>query len=331
MDFRSYGSIKAAYDEQTVQAAILRGLAKGPWIATEKIHGANFALWVDAEGIRCARRTDFLASGDRFHGWEAIREGLAEGVRAIFERLSAERGAARVVIYGELFGGEYPHPEVERLPDSAPVQRGVYYSPEVRFYAFDLVVEAEGGAYYLDIFEANALFEAQGFLYAEPLHTGDLRSLLAEPNDFVTLLPERFGLPPIESNLSEGLVIRMGGDHPVDRSRFIFKSKNPRFAELVEKVVRPHRPKAPSGVDQLSPEAKAAHAELLRYLSPARMDAVRSKELEDAPLPKLMGLCVRDALKDFSADQPGVLKALDKAERKVLNRALTLAVAELLG
>jgi len=43
-------------------------------------------------------------------------------------------------VYGELYGGAYPHPSVFAVPDLIPVQRGVWYSPQLSFLAFDLLL-----------------------------------------------------------------------------------------------------------------------------------------------------------------------------------------------
>lgn len=44
-----------------------------------------------------------------------------------------------VKVYGELFGGCYPHKDVTPSKNKVKrIQKGVWYSPYVRFYAFDI-------------------------------------------------------------------------------------------------------------------------------------------------------------------------------------------------
>lgn len=331
MEFRGYGSLKPSYREDDVQAAVARGLAKTRWIATEKAHGANFGLWIDANGVRCARRTDFLTPGDVFHGWEAVRDSHRDRLQAVFEALVRTRGAHRMVVYGELCGGLYPHSEVEAVCGARQVQGGIYYAPQVVFYTFDIVFETNEGAWYLDIDAANALFEAHGFFYARPVLEGTLAELLAAPNLFESHIPGWLGLPPIADNIAEGWVIRHMGDHPVDRTRLIFKSKNEKFSERVPSAHRQRKPAVVLDAANLSTAGRAALDELLGMLTPARLAAVRSKELETAPPAKIAGLCVRDALEDYKALAPDALDALEKDERKLINRLLMAEVRALVA
>lgn len=322
MEFRGYGSLKPAYHTDAVEAAVLRGLAGGRWIATEKAHGANFSIWIDAEAMRCARRTAFLESGDVFHGWEAVRDALRDRLQAVFDALRASKGAERIVVYGELCGGLYPHPEVEAVRGARQVQGGIYYAPDVVFYAFDIVYETAEGAWYLDIEAANALFDAHGVFYARPVMEGTLQTLLAAENAFESLIPGWLGLPPIADNIAEGWVIRHLGDQPVDRSRAIFKSKNARFSERVPAALRPRKVIVLPDVADLSDGARAVYTQVLDRLTPARLAAVRSKELETAPVAKIVGLCVRDAIQDLKATAPTAFDGLEKDERKLINRLL---------
>lgn len=137
--------------------------------STEKVHGSNLALVVEAgDGgaaataptVRIARRRGFIAPGEDFFGLTGT-DGLGlpagataggdGGLQARLEAMAlkaftAWRGAAAgerdvMWIYGELFGGMYPHEDVEEDParrGRAPVQRGVYYCPELRFMVFDI-------------------------------------------------------------------------------------------------------------------------------------------------------------------------------------------------
>ncbi|XXX78339.1 RNA ligase family protein [Sorangium sp. So ce134] len=78
------------------------------WVALEKIHGAQLAIGVDAAGVRFGKRKEWLRDEDPFFGWQLLRASLRDAARAAF----AAVGAERLVLYGELFGGGYPHPAV---------------------------------------------------------------------------------------------------------------------------------------------------------------------------------------------------------------------------
>lgn len=49
-----------------------------------------------------------------------------------------------VLLFGELCGGRYPHPEVQPDTRVEAVQTGVYYSPTIEFYAFDIALVLAG-------------------------------------------------------------------------------------------------------------------------------------------------------------------------------------------
>merc|ERR1719375_989102 len=101
-----------------------------------------------------------------------------------------------VHIYGELFGGRYPHPQVRPEPWQ-PVQCGVWYAPGLHFQAFDVAVDVAGVRSFLDFSVAREACEACGLPFAIPLHQGSLSECLEYPIEFETTIPSRLGLPSI--------------------------------------------------------------------------------------------------------------------------------------
>ena len=105
-------------------------------------------------------------------------------------------------IYGELFGGEYPHPNVPKIvchfqtiihnyqSELQAVQTGIYYCPSLEFYAFDVAIQTKGAERdYLDYDAAIALFKEAKLFYAEPLFTGSYEECLEFPIKFKTTIP----------------------------------------------------------------------------------------------------------------------------------------------
>jgi Rnl2 family RNA ligase len=124
--------------------AVRRALDKQTWVASEKIHGANLCICTDGTEIAVAKRRAVLDAGDPFFGYRRAIAPLIPAVRALFRRLG---DAAWALVYGELFGGHYPHPRVAALDGIVPVQTAIHYCPDVRFCAFDLAtVDAAGEA-----------------------------------------------------------------------------------------------------------------------------------------------------------------------------------------
>ena len=70
MKFTKYSSIENHYRTEFIERIRMEGMDGGKWIATEKIHGANFSIWVNASRTRIAKRTGLLGEdgkgGDGF-------------------------------------------------------------------------------------------------------------------------------------------------------------------------------------------------------------------------------------------------------------------------
>lgn len=99
---------------------------------------------------------------------------------SLFRRLCrTHEGVKSISIFGELFGGAYPHPDVQRVGRLTVIQKGVFYTPKHEFYGFDIYVFTENGGSYLSVDEANALFESEGFFYAKVCFPGLWMSALS--------------------------------------------------------------------------------------------------------------------------------------------------------
>ena len=110
-------------------------LKKITWVVTEKVHGANFSF-VYANGLlKFAKRKEFLSWTDDFFGFQLVVNRLENKVLRLFEQLEKDLPARKWQIYGELFGGHYPHPDVPAKENLFPIQTGVYYSPDIHFCA----------------------------------------------------------------------------------------------------------------------------------------------------------------------------------------------------
>ena len=88
---------------------------------------------------------------------------------------------------------------------------------------------------YLDVKEANSLFEKYKILHAKTLFSGTMDDCLKYPNLFESTIPALLGLPEIKPNICEGVVIRtstyqffMEDD---DLIRLIIKNKNSKWEE----------------------------------------------------------------------------------------------------
>ena len=131
------------------------------------------------------------------------------------------------------------------------------------------------------------------------------------------------GLPAIDDNICEGIVIR-----PVvpmylkNGSRVLIKSKNERFAE--KKSVK-KRNKLFAEPVPYSETLQALIVEGEAYITENRLTNVLS-HIGEVHFPKdfgrVMGLFSKDVLEDFLKEHGGSYSSLDKCEQKSLNKEL---------
>ena len=197
----------------------------GAWVATEKVHGANVVIGVD-ERVQFGKRKEWLAPDAAFFGWQLIAPELTEKARAVAKAI----GAPQVMLYGELFGGGYPHPDVPAIAGLSPVQTGVWYAPDLRWAMFDaLVATGDNDAGELLAFaEVEALAADAGLLVPPVLGRGRRDELDRIAIAAATEVPALLGLPPIGNNLREGFVIKPDRRCAPD-ARPILKRKLPDF------------------------------------------------------------------------------------------------------
>ncbi len=238
--------------------------AGGTWVATEKLHGANFVVAVERDIVQFGKRKAWLDPADAFFGWQLIAPGLAARVRSLGAL------APQVVCYGELFGGGYPHPDVPAIPGLTAIQTGVWYAPDLRWAMFDLLVATgdDDDGELLAFAEAEQLAREAELLTAPVLARGKRGDLDRVPVAAPTVMPALLGLPPIADNRREGYVLKpdrrmAGADRP------IIKRKLPDFEDARYDEATSWDP-GHLGVDELIAWA-------LRLVNPARVASARSK------------------------------------------------------
>lgn len=180
--------------------------AAGPWVATEKLHGANFVVGVEGDRVRFGKRKAWLAADEPFFGWQLVASDLADRAR----HLAREANEPTLVLYGELLGGGYPHPAVAPTPGLSPVQTGIWYSPDLRWVMFDALVLAgdESDAEWLSFRDLERLAARVGLLVAPVIARGRRDELERLPASGVPALPPLLGLPHIAENVREGYVLK---------------------------------------------------------------------------------------------------------------------------
>jgi Rnl2 family RNA ligase len=136
-EFREYPEIENHYNN-TIKALVENYPTSELWVATEKVHGTNFCFVHDGETLTCAKRTSYLKKNDSFFNFQTIVSKHGEKVKMIFEEMRGKiENLKSIKVYGEYYGGIYPNMNTK----NKPIQRTIYYTPELEFEAFDLFYE----------------------------------------------------------------------------------------------------------------------------------------------------------------------------------------------
>lgn len=300
----------------------------GRWVATEKIHGAHLAVVCDGASVWPAKRRVLLSEAelDSFFGLSRIWPDLAVAAAEMARFLRGLEGFdGNVVLYGELAGGHYPHPDVTALPGVQPVQTGVWYCPDLVWILFDAAFDTDEGIVWLaDDTLRQAAAEA-GAHYAPRIAEGTLSTLGELSPAFSSRLPALLGLPALADNLAEGLVLKPAGHWKASTQaipRPLVKRKHPRFAE--DSRYQGARPYVPP-VEGAAGVPGWLVAEAVQRLTPARAAAVLSKLGPATAIEPLAAEILTDLLDDLEEDVGG----LEPRQRTGLRCALATGVEAL--
>ena len=321
MHFKKYTSIENTFDKDFLVRVQTEVPDNREFIVQEKVHGSNVCFVTDGQTVSFGKRTGFVEAGEKFYDYENLLERYMPRVIALFSTVNESIPDLKMLaVFGEMFGGKYPHSDVKNDSKTVVIQKGVFYCPNHEFYAFDLYVNTENSGRYLTVDEANALFERGGFFYAKTLFRGTLAECLKYPNNAPSRISTWMGLPPLENNICEGIVIRpVEPTYLSNGARVLLKNKNARFAE--KKSIKKRTPKLfvePSYSEQLNNLLPIAE----QYITENRLNNVVSK-IGHVSVPKdtgkLIGLFSKDILEDFLKEHSGEYATLEKSEQKILN------------
>ncbi len=328
MKFVKYPSIENANRQLTVDYIIEQGFSGGEWCATNKIHGANYSFWYNGEDLKPAKRSGLMEdAGGNFYGSYNVYNKYINNIREMYYYLQKQTVFDTMAVYGELFGGNYPHEEVPKDHTATKVQDGAFYCPHNDFYMFDVAIYAKDNLlFYLTKQGVKFAADKFDFISFNKIRKGTFEEMLALDPIFEDPTYTQFNLPKLEDNMSEGWVISpsetkffSGG------SRVILKNKNPKFDE--RKAKKERKP-----LKDLSPEASNLLSEGNTYITKNRLKNVLSHghDIEQKDFGKLMGLLVKDAFIDFTKDFGKQLSMLEKKEVKRINKSLNFEASNLI-
>ncbi|MCH2044302.1 MAG: RNA ligase, Rnl2 family [Saprospiraceae bacterium] len=325
--FKKYNSIENTYREEFLRRIQAAGFWREEYIVQEKVHGANLSYWTrDGEQFFAAKRTSQIGEEETFHNYDLILKELEPSFKNIWQDLKAKiENLEQLTIFGEIIGGDYPHPDIEPDKKAIVVQKGVYYSPSNRFYAFDIMVNTTT---YLDVDMVNAYFEQENMLHAKTLFRGIIQDCMAYPNDFESTIPKELGLPELKPNIVEGTIIRPSkSSFFKNGTRLILKNKNERWSEnkKYHKTIKRDEP--------LPEKLLKLQEAILGYVTENRLNNVLSKigEVSHKDFGRILGMFSKDVIKDFFKDFGEAVDDLDKKELKLVKRSFSKAATSMVN
>ncbi len=243
-----------------------------------------------------------------------------------------------IILYSELYGGSYNHSDVKPDKNSKRIQKGVYYTPTNELYPFDIFVpkgENEGNVigYYINGEDfLKIMNNIKDFStipnYEYNLFTGNLEECLNYNIEFDSKIPNVFGLPPIEDNLCEGVVIKpLRGnelskffkENDINLGYIYIKNKNEKFIERYKK------PKNKKTHKDRGKKVQPYLLDIENYITENRVINVKShyENLKGENKNNFMREFVEDVLNDCISDKVFNIHELEDKEIKIIKKFIT--------
>ena len=337
-EFSGYEKMSNSLKKLGLTGSDFSKMEKLKWVVTEKVHGANFSFIYEDKTLKFAKRKEYLSWNDDFFGFQLVVNQIEDQTLELFEDLSTQIEANKYIIYGELFGGKYPHPEIESAENIQAIQTGVYYSPKIHFCAFDIAIEADDvdSKYYLDYETALSYFEQHDIFHAEALFIGKFGDALDFDTRINSSIPKQLELPELTDNLIEGVVIKPFNqvDHSSTSSRPIIKIKNAEFDEE-KKFHQAQKWTYIPNISSKTEELSFILDELRNYVNANRLESAISKigALDINNEQRMLDIeteFLRDTLADFNENNDHLLEDLSIEQQEWMNNRIKSEIKKLI-
>jgi len=218
-----------------------------------------------------------------------------------------------LTVYGELCGGMYRHPDVEKVKGAQKIQGRVDYHPDNMWVPFDIIFRNEeiGKSYLCSTEDVEKLCNQVGLPSQILKFAGTLDECLKYQNDFIDDTGHiLWNLPIVEGNITEGVVIKP--IHPLwfnNGERVIFKNKNDKFKERTCKS-----PKEPKEIIPMNDLEKKYYEFAREYITENRLMSVFSKvgEVNEKAFGMILGMFLKDLWKDFDKEYKEEIEKIEK-------------------
>ncbi len=301
--FKKYTSLENAYRDKFVHAC--HSLGAPEWVATEKVHGANFGFTINGGVIQPFRRTGIIEQRVEDGGYDFFGcTPIVEKYREAAVQLEKSVGCP-IIIYGELYG--------ERI------QKEIQYG-EKDFIVFDIYMPCKEA--YVNWPMVMTLCTKVGLPTVPEIARGTLDEMLKVSPEFDSIVAASKGF---EGQASEGVVIKqLVGEVTLNNgSRAIIKNKSQRFSEKKAKGGKFEKKE----VSLTDPQTKLVE-DFLQYLNSNRLNNVVSKlgDLTHKDFGKVQGLLVKDAKEEFERDEYAITTDDWEVVRKMIGKEAGVVV-----
>lgn len=338
MKFKRYSSIDrndkihSGNYSKALQTFLENGYGDTKCIYQQKVHGANFSVYVDEENVRAAKRSDFLELDEKFMGnrWVKYVDDVKPKLQKIFKKLQEENPKiSQVAFVGEFAGGAFKDEKGE-----GAVQGGTHYCKNNFIYFFDIRIffensEGEVVNTIINPLKSVELFEEFDVFHAKILGHGTLSELIKVEDfkNYVSLDLE--GEQVVES---EGIVIKSVEESRLymGQSRIVLKKINPKWAE--NQKSRKNNKKSKNADDGMPKEAVDLLIQLKTFVTPMRLDKVcgnlglSEDNFEGKDFPKVMKAMFADIIGDAAKED----LVIQKEWKKYLNKKISSEIAQII-
>ena len=321
--FVKYRSMENSYRIEFMNKILEQGFthSKILWVGTEKVHGANSGLWTDGTEVKISKKSQFVGETENFYKANEIRNKYENDILSIFKTLAAKDPfkIESICVYGEIFGGTYPHPDVKRVPNASKAQKGIYYIPHNDFIVFDIIITYETSEERFLVWDhVKELIETTELQTVPELVSGTFEEVMNYTNEGQSQVHKLYGLPTIEDNVMEGIVAKpQVTQFLVDGSRVIVKNKNDKWSE------KAHAPKRIREKKEISEAIKPIIDEISKYITENRLRNVLSHigKVTNKDFGNINREFVGDIMKDYILENGADdLNSLEKSDRKLVSK-----------
>lgn len=325
-----YPSIENTYIKEFLDKIRMKGLSDKRWLITEKVHGSNISISYDGKEVFVCTRNHVLAEDEKCYNMQDIIKSnfLEDKVKEVYETFKKSgKIFDKVVLYGEVCGGSYPHADVPRDNHACRVQKGVFYSPHNQWLLFDICTVKDdtknflGGQEFLYVARALDITTVPFLSVATSLE----EALNYDNAGMSRVGTEIYGLPSLEDNVMEGVVIRgYDEDYWLGQHRVILKNKNDKYSE------KSHERKIPIQPKELPEEIKEVLAKVSQYITENRMNNIFSHygELQRQNFGKILCEANKDVIE--AAQKDGLFNTLQKQDIKIITKEVNREIANII-